>query len=98
MNSSPEYISEFGGKSVSELAGGFSGIQTIHIPTARNTADIFTKPLNKVKFVKHRDGLTMFRYMQDFTLELFHATCHEVPNNYTMAYEFPLKQSSIMCS
>lgn len=36
MNSSPEYISEFGGKSVSELAGGFSGIPTIHIPKFDN--------------------------------------------------------------
>ena len=32
-------------------------VQTIHIPTAKNTADVFTKPLGKVKFVKHRDGL-----------------------------------------
>ena len=32
-------------------------LQTVHIPTARNTADIFTKPLTKVKFVKHRNGL-----------------------------------------
>ena len=42
MNSSPEDISEFGGKSVSELAGslgnggGFSGIPTIHIPEFDN--------------------------------------------------------------
>ena len=36
MNSSPEYISEFGGKSVSELAGGFSGIPTIYIPKFDN--------------------------------------------------------------
>ena len=29
-------------------------LQVIHIPTAMNTADIFTKPLRKLLFLKHR--------------------------------------------
>jgi hypothetical protein len=31
-------------------------LKTVHIPTAKNTADVFTKPLGKIKFIKHRDG------------------------------------------
>ena len=32
-------------------------LQTVHIPTSKNTADVLTKPLGKVKFMKHREGL-----------------------------------------
>ena len=33
-------------------------IQVIYIPTSRNTADAFTKPLSKAKFLEHRSLIT----------------------------------------
>jgi hypothetical protein len=34
-------------------------IKSTYVPTAANVADIFTKPLGKVKFVLFRDQLNM---------------------------------------